>query len=62
MGKKELFTPAEIEILKVHYARVLKKIMSKVEFEAWLRYAIELREQAERKEISFDDFVKEIKK
>ena len=47
---------------KAHYARVLKKKMSKVEFEAWSRYAVELREQAERNEISFEEYVRTIKK
>jgi hypothetical protein len=36
--------------------------MTKAEFEAWSRYAVELREQAERKEISFEEYVKAIKK
>ena len=47
---------------KAHYARVLKKKMTKSEFEAWSRYAVELREQAERKELSFEDYAKEIRK
>ena len=47
---------------KAHYARIAKKKMTKAEFEAWSRYAVELREQAERNEISFDAYVQEIKK
>ena len=47
---------------KAHYARIAKKKMTKAEFEAWSRYAVELREQAERNEISFDEYVRTIKK
>ena len=47
---------------KAHYARIAKKKMTKPEFEAWSRYAIELREQAERNAISFEDYVQAIKK
>ena len=47
---------------KAHYARIAKKKMTKPEFEAWSRYAIELREQAERNEISFEEYVRAIKK
>lgn len=47
---------------KAHYARIAKKKMTKPEFETWSRYAVELREQAERKEISFEDYVQAIKK
>ena len=47
---------------KAHYARIAKKKMTKAEFEVWSRYAVELREQAERKEISFEDYVRTIKK
>ena len=47
---------------KAHYARIAKKKMTKAEFEAWSRYAVELREQAERKEISFEEYVRTIKK
>ncbi len=47
---------------KAHYARIAKKKMTKAEFEAWSRYAVELREQAERKELSFEDYVRTIQK
>lgn len=47
---------------KAHYARISKKKMTKAEFEAWSRYAVELREQAERKEISFEEYVQTIRK
>ena len=47
---------------KAHYARIAKKKMTKPEFEAWSRYAIELREQAERNKISFEEYVRAIKK
>ena len=47
---------------KAHYARIAKKKMTKAEFEAWSRYAVELREQAERNEISFEEYVRTIKK
>ena len=47
---------------KAHYARIAKKKMTKPEFEAWSRYAVELREQAERKELSFEEYVRTIKK
>ena len=47
---------------KAHYARIAKKKMTKAEFEAWSRYAVELREQAERNDISFEEYVRTIKK
>ena len=47
---------------KAHYARIAKKKMTKPEFEAWSRYAVKLREQAERNEISFEEYVRMIKK
>ena len=47
---------------KAHYARIAKKKMTKPEFEAWSRYAVKLREQAERNEISFEEYVRTIKK
>ena len=47
---------------KAHYARIAKKKMTKAEFEAWSRYAVELRDQAERNEISFEEYVRTIKK
>ena len=47
---------------KAHYARIAKKKMTKAEFEAWSRYAVELREQAERNEVSFEEYVQAIKK
>lgn len=47
---------------KAHYARIAKKKMTKAEFEAWSRYAVELREQAERNEISIEEYVRTIKK
>ena len=47
---------------KAHYARYLKKKMTTAQFEQWSRYAVELREQAVRKEISFEEYVQTIKK
>ncbi len=47
---------------KTHYARIAKKKMTKAEFEAWSRYAVELREQAEQKELFFEEYVRTIKK
>ena len=47
---------------KAHYARIAKKKMTKAEFEAWSRYAVELREQAEQNEVSFEEYVQAIKK
>ena len=47
---------------KAHYARYLKKKMTTAHFEQWSRYAVELREQAVRKEISFEEYVQTIKK
>ena len=46
---------------KAHYARYLKKKMTTAQFEQWSRYAVELREQAVRKEISFEEYVQTIK-
>jgi hypothetical protein len=36
--------------------------MTTTQFEQWSRYAVELREQAVRKEISFEEYVQTIKK
>ncbi len=47
---------------KAHYARCMKKKMTRAEFEAWSRYAVELREQAEEKTLSFEEYVREIRK
>ena len=47
---------------KAHYARYLKKKMTTAQFEQWSRYAVELREQAVRKEISYEEYVQTIKK
>ena len=47
---------------KAHYARYLKKKMTTAQFEQWSRSAVELREQAVRKEISFEEYVQTIKK
>ena len=47
---------------KAHYARYLKKKMTTAQFEQWSRYAVELREQAVRKESSFEEYVQTIKK
>ena len=47
---------------KTHYARIRAKKMTKAEFEVWARYAIELRDKAERREIAFEEYEREIRK
>ena len=37
------------------------KKMTKADFEVWARYAIELRDKAERRELAFEDYVKRIR-
>lgn len=46
---------------KTHYARVMKKKMSKFDFSDWTDMAIELRGKAIKGEISFKEFEKKIK-
>ncbi len=43
-------------------ARCMKKKMTRAEFEAWSRYAVELREQAEENVLSFGVYQQEIRK
>lgn len=47
---------------KAHYARVLKKTMTKSEFSEWGDMAIALREKALNGEIPFDEYERELKK
>jgi hypothetical protein len=47
---------------KAHYARVLKKKMTKNEFSEWGEWAIEMREKALKGEIPFDEYERELKK
>ena len=47
---------------KAHYARKMKNKMTLTEFEKWSAYALELRGKAERNEIAFEDYEREIKK
>ena len=47
---------------KAHYARVLKKKMTKSEFSDWGEWAIALREKALKGEIPFDEYEQAIKK
>ncbi|MFI3325553.1 MAG: DUF6076 domain-containing protein [Clostridia bacterium] len=47
---------------KAHYARYMKKKMTVAEFEKWSSWAIEIRNSAEKDEIKFEDYVKQIKK
>ena len=46
---------------KTHYARIRAKKMTKAEFEVWARYAIELRDKAERRELAFDEYQRMIR-
>lgn len=47
---------------KAHCAWKMKKKMTLTEFEKWSAYALELRGKAERNEITFEDYEREIKK
>lgn len=47
---------------KTRYARIRAKKMTKAEFEVWARYAIKLRDKAERREITFEEYEREIRK
>ncbi|WP_317856011.1 DUF6076 domain-containing protein [Chakrabartyella piscis] len=47
---------------KAHYARYMKKKMTVAEFEKWSAWAVEWRTKAENDEISFEEYVTEIKK
>jgi len=47
---------------KTHYARVLKKKMTKSEFTKWGDWSIELREKALKNEIHFDEYEELLKK
>lgn len=44
------------------YARYLKKKMTQAEFREWADYALELRQRAYDKELSFEDYETEIRK
>ncbi len=45
-----------------HYARYLKKKMSQNEFRLWADYALELKQRAYDKEMSFEEYAEEIRK
>lgn len=47
---------------KAHYARVLKKKMSKADFTVWADYAIELRTKALSGEMEFEEYERILKK
>lgn len=47
---------------KQHYARYLKKRMSQNEFREWADYALELRQRAYDKGMSFEEYADEIRK
>lgn len=47
---------------KTHYARMTKKKISKSEFLAWANEALELRSKALNREISFEEYLQQIKK
>lgn len=47
---------------KAHYARYMKKKMTVAEFEAWSRYAMELREKASKGEIEYGEYFSKIRK
>jgi hypothetical protein len=46
---------------KTHYARVIKKKMSKADFAAWVDMAIKLREQAIKRKIEFEEYERKIR-
>ena len=46
---------------KAHYARYMKKKMTTAQFEQWSRYAVELREQAERGELEQAEYERLLK-
>ncbi len=47
---------------KQHYARYLKKKMTQAEFREWADLALELRQRAYDKELSFEEYEAEIRK
>lgn len=47
---------------KAHYARYMKKRMTLEEFERWSARAVELRGEAERGDVSMEDYAAEIRK
>ncbi|SDA23038.1 hypothetical protein SAMN02910447_02269 [Ruminococcus sp. YE71] len=47
---------------KQHYARYLKKKMTQAEFREWADFALELRQRAYDKELSFEEYETEIRK
>ena len=47
---------------KQHYARYLKTKMSQNEFREWADYALELRQRAYDRKLSFEEFAEEIRK
>ena len=46
---------------KTHYARYMKKRMTTAEFEQWSRFASELRDKAEKEEITFEEYYEQIR-
>ena len=46
---------------KAHYARYMKKKMTTAEFEQWSRFASELRDKAEKEEITFEEYYEQIR-
>jgi hypothetical protein len=46
---------------KAHYARMMKKKMTKPEFLEWSDMALELRTQALKGQISFEEYAKKLK-
>ena len=46
---------------KTHYARYMKKRMTTAEFEQWSRFASELRDKAEKEEITFEEYHEQIR-
>ena len=47
---------------KQHYARFMKKTMSKTEFAEWAEYALELRQKALDREIEIEEYTELIRK
>ena len=47
---------------KRHYARYMKKRITKIEFQQWAAYALQIRQQAQDNEMSFEDYEREMKK
>ena len=47
---------------KRHYARYMKKRITKEEFQQWAAYALQVRQKAQDNEMSFEEYEKEMKK